>query len=114
MKFLKDNRVFFSGLISAIILVIQQYLQSGPVSYKALGLALAVAVMSYVANEWKAKTASLLGIIGSVASAVAIQLQQGGALSWVQLGSVLLIAILGYLSEGLKAPENREFIPNKP
>jgi hypothetical protein len=112
-NFISANRVFLAGLVASIILVLQQQMQSGPVSWKAMGLALAVTVVSYIANQWKAKTASILGIIGSVASAIGLQLQNG-YFSWIDLGVVTLIGVLGYLSEGLKAPENREVIPNKP
>ncbi len=111
-NFISNNRVFLIGLVSGIILVLQQQIKDGPISWKATGLAIAIAVASYIANEWKAKTASILGIIGSVSSAIALQLQNG-AFSWVDLGVVTLIGVLGYFSEGLKAPENREFIPNK-
>lgn len=110
-KFINSNRVFLVGFLSTIALVLQQVVQAGPVSLKALGLALAVGVCSYVANEWKAKTASILGIIGSAASAIGMQLEHGH-LSWVELLISILIGAIGVLSEGLKAPQNREYIPN--
>lgn len=111
--FISKNRVFLSGLLSAIMLVLQQFLQAGPVSWKAFGLAIIVTILSYVANEWKAKTASILGIIGAVSSAIVLQLQSGRPLNWAEVGIVLAMALLGYFSEGLRAPENREHIPNQ-
>lgn len=113
-EFISKNRVLISGLLGAVILVIQQYMQAGPLSFKALGLAVFLTVISFLAKEWKGKTATVYGVIGAVLSAVGMQLESGKPLMWSQLFASLLLAALLAFAEGLRSPENRTHIPNSP
>lgn len=93
-KFLKDNQVLLSGLAGAILVVLQQYSQSGETSYKALGLAVAIAVGGFLANNLRGKGVSVAGLLGVAGGAFAT-VASTGTITWTQF---FIFFIMGFLS----------------
>ena len=65
--FIAVNQVFVSGLLSALILVLQQFQGEGPLDPKALGTATLLAIIGVVANNFKGKGITVVGILGTLA-----------------------------------------------
>jgi hypothetical protein len=99
--FISNNRVILSAIVGSLSITLTSYLQPGPISYSALGLAALIAVLGVLAKEWQGKSASVLGIFGSAAGAVATMLSQH-AFSWASFGVTAAVAVLGFLSTGLQ------------
>jgi hypothetical protein len=92
--FLKNNQVLISGLAGAILVVLQQYTQSGETSYKALLLAVAIAVGGYLANNLRGKGVSVAGLLGVAGGAFAT-IAQTGELTWTNF---FVFFIMGFLA----------------
>jgi uncharacterized membrane protein YjjB (DUF3815 family) len=60
----QKNQVLISAIAGALALVLQQFIAEPVIDYKALGLAAATAVAGIIANEWRGKGPSILGLIG--------------------------------------------------
>lgn len=84
-QFFEKNKVFLVGLFSAVLLAIQPYMGGGvKLDFKVVGLAAGIAILSYLAKEWRGQGMTILGIIGVVAGTV-VALYENGSLSWQQL-----------------------------
>lgn len=89
--FLIKNRVFILGLIGAITISIENFVNLPEPDLKAVGLAIGLAALSFIANQWKGKGFTVLGIIGIFAGILAVQLN-GGTISWIH---VILSTLVG-------------------
>lgn len=65
--FIYKNKVLLAGMLSAVILVMQQAMQSGDMSFKTLGFAAFIAILSVIANTWRGQGLTLLGIFATLA-----------------------------------------------
>jgi hypothetical protein len=92
-KWISDNTVFLSALLSAIIVSLQQTLSNSVIDWKAIGWALVIVVMGVVGNQWKGKGLSLTGIIGTVAYNF-VTIWQTGTFTWNQFILTTVIALL--------------------
>lgn len=97
MNFFQKNWVFFSGLIAAAIVAAQQLVGSEPVDLKVLGYTVLMAALSYVANQWRGKGPTIIGIIGTL-SATFITVSSGGHVEWSQFGLQAAIAVLAAIA----------------
>lgn len=101
-NFIEKNWVFISGLISAIVVVLQQFTNGDPVDIKVVGYAVLMAVVAYVASQWKNQGLTALGIIGTLAATFGA-VYTGGHIDWNQLIIQTLIA-LGLAATGKPQP----------
>lgn len=70
-KFLQDNQILLTGLITAIIVALQQFIgNTNPVDWKVVGFAVLIAASSWAGNNLRGKGVSVLGIIGVAGYAV--------------------------------------------
>lgn len=92
MNFFQKNWVFISGLISAIVVVLQQYTSGNPADLKVVGFAVLMAILSYVANQWRGKGVTVAGIIGVLAATFST-IQLGQHIEWTQLILQAVVAI---------------------
>jgi hypothetical protein len=92
-KFLNDNKVVIAAIVSAIILVLQQALSAPPINWKAIGMAALIAVLGVLANNWKGKGITILGIIGNLSYAF-VTIWQTGQFSWHEFALQAVLAIL--------------------
>jgi hypothetical protein len=96
-NFIAKNWVFISGLLASLTVTLQQFIGQSEISWKAIGFAVLMTVLSYAANQWKGKGISFTGIIGTL-SGVFITVQQTGAFNWNQFVLYSLVAILAAAS----------------
>lgn len=98
----QKNYVLLSAIASALMLVLQQALQTKETDWKIIGYSAFIAVLGLIANRWKGKGISVAGIIGTVAHAF-ITVQAGGEFSWHIFSMSAAVSVLATLIEGLKA-----------
>lgn len=93
--FWDKNKVFILGLLGAIALAIQPFTTATDeeVKWKIVGFAALMAVLSYLAKEWRGQGLSIIGIIGNL-SAVFITVHNTGQFSWNQFILQSIIAII--------------------
>jgi hypothetical protein len=106
-EFIIKNRVLVSGIISALLLALQQFIGIEKIDYKVVAYAGLMAVISVLANTWKLKGLTIAGIIGTLAK-VFYDVQTGGEFSWEKFGILACIALLSATSEALKGVPNDE------
>lgn len=100
-KFLTNNKVLISALVSALVLVLQQYMAPGAdFSWKAIGIASLLAVIGVVANQWKGQGVTIFGIIGTLAG-VFHNIWTTGTFTWNEFILASLVAILTTLAPSL-------------
>jgi hypothetical protein len=105
-KFLNDNKVVIAAIVSAIILVLQQALSTPPINWKAIGMAVLIAVLGVLANNWKGKGITILGIIGNLSYAF-VTIYQTGQFSWNEFILQSVLAILMTIAPSI-TPERVE------
>lgn len=99
MKFVETfwskNKVFILGLASSLALALNEFLSKPheDQSMKVYLIAALMAVLSYVAKEWRGKGVTIVGIIGTLAS-VYLSLQTTGTFTWNQFLMSAIAAIL--------------------
>lgn len=101
-KFIAKNVVVISGVLSAIALVLQQSLSNHTTDIKAIGLASLIALLSFVANQWKGQGITVFGIISTLAG-VFIQQWDGAKLDWNTFALAAIYAVITTLSTGLNS-----------
>jgi len=92
-EFLKQNKVFLSGLGAAIAVALQQFVGAETIEWSVIGFAVLMAILSYIANKWRGAGLTITGIIGTLC-ATFIQVWDGGKIDWVQLVILTVIAVL--------------------
>ena len=92
-NFFIRNRVFILGLVSSVVLAVQQILNTNPIDFKVIGYAALMAGLSFVANQWRGKGVTLLGIIGTLAASF-VTINETGTFSWYQFAISAIMALL--------------------
>lgn len=105
--FVQNNYVIVSALLSAILLVLQQFIAKGPVDWWALSYAVFIAVAGTIANQWKGKGITLTGIVGTVAN-VFVTVNDTGHFTWNQFILSVMFALLTAFLGSLKPPSNEK------
>jgi membrane protein implicated in regulation of membrane protease activity len=94
-NFWNKNKVFILGLLGAIALAIEPFTTNvnEEVKWRLVGFAVLIAVLSYLAKEWRGQGLSIVGILGNV-SAVFITVYNTGHFTWNQFILQLILAII--------------------
>jgi hypothetical protein len=111
-SYFNKNKVFILGLLSAIAVSLQQFVGTElSVDYKVVGFASLIAVVSYIANQWRGQGLSITGIIGNAAT-VFITQHSTGQFSWEQfiLQTIILIISLSSPDPKSRGYENTRAI----
>ena len=103
LDFFLTNKVFITGLLAAIAVVLQQFLMEPSIDWKTIGLAVGIAVLSYVANLWRGQGVTLLGIIGTLAYVFVQNLTSGVPLDW---SKIILMAVVAIISAVAPPPKS--------
>ena len=93
VAFFEANKVFITGLLASITMVLQQFLMEPSVDWKAVGLAAGVAVLSYIANQWRGQGVTILCIIGTLAYVFVQNFASGVPLEWSKIILAAIIAL---------------------
>ena len=105
MNFWNKNKVFILGLLGAIGIVLQDYLNTSSLDWKAVGVAVLMAILSYVAKEWRGQGMTIIGIIG-VAANVIVSLQVTGTLT---LQNAILSLVVALITASAPDPKSRGY-----
>jgi ABC-type proline/glycine betaine transport system permease subunit len=101
-QFIQKNKVFLTALLSAVTLVLQQCLQNRQTSFKALSFAVLIAVIGVIANQWKGKGITILGILGTLTT-VFQTIWTTGTFTWNEFLLSSAVAVLAMFTGSLKA-----------
>lgn len=102
--FWDKNKVFILGLLGAVALALQPFIEasSDDLKWKSVGFAALMAALAYVAKEWRGQTISIIGILGNLAG-VYVTIQQTGAFTWNQFILQGVVAIIAAVSADAKS-----------
>ena len=103
IDFFATNKVFITGLLAAIAVVLQQFLMEPSIDWKTIGLAVGIAALSYIANLWRGQGVTLLGIIGTLAYVFVQNLTSGIPLDW---SKIILMAVVAIISAVAPPPKS--------
>lgn len=103
--FIIKNKVFLSGLAAAIAVVVQQFLGTPEINWKAVGFAAGMAVLSYIANQWRGQGVSILGIVGTLAGTF-VSVHNTGNFTWNQF---ILASVAALLAAVAPPPKQKEY-----
>ena len=92
-KFFNNNKVMILGLLGSVAVAIQGFIGQAQVEWKAVGFAALMAVLSYIANQWRGQGVTIIGILGSLAYTF-VELQQSGTFTWKDFILTSIAAIL--------------------
>lgn len=97
--FFVKYKVFLTGLAGAIALSINQLLSSTGHSQdlQVYLYAAGMAVLSYVATQWRGQGVTILGVIGTL-SGVFVTMHESGTFTWTQFGLYGTVALLALVS----------------
>lgn len=99
--FFLTNKVFILGLLGAMAVALQQFIANATIDWLAVGYAVGIAGLSYIANQWRGQGLTITGIIGTLAY-VFVENYQGGKLDWAKLILMGIIAVLGAVAPPAK------------
>lgn len=97
-----SHKVFILGALGAAAVALQQFLGNTTIDYKALGFAVAVAIISYFAKNLKGQASSIVALLGTILSTIATT-ATGTKISWEQIAIQAVVALIGVLSTGQTA-----------
>lgn len=99
------NKVFWTGLLSAVALVVQQLLlqnDGNAIDWPAIGLAALIAGGGYVATTLRGQNMSVwVAIIGNIIWA-GIEVYNTGDFTWDQFAKHAIIAVIGFVMPDAK------------
>lgn len=101
LEFFEKNKVFFLGLLAAIAVAIKAFVGQPEIQWKAVIFAVLMAVLSFIANEWRGQGVTILGIVGTLAYTF-VQLNQTGNFTWSQFILMSIAAILSAVAPPAK------------
>lgn len=101
--FFVKYKVFLTGLAGAIALSLNQLLSSGNNSsdLRVYLYAAVMAILSYIATQWRGQGMSILGVIGTL-SGVFVNMQNSGTFTWTQFCLYGIVALLAIVSPAPK------------
>jgi hypothetical protein len=105
--FWQKNQVVISAIVSAVTLVLQQFMSNAEaqIDFKALGLATLVAVAGVIGNQFRGKGVTVAGFLG-VAGYAFYTIQSTGHFTG---GQFILSLILGLLALISPPPKNETY-----
>lgn len=108
--FIERNKVFLIGLAASLAVILQQFLATPEVNWRAVGIAAGIGILSYVANEWRGQGITILGVISTLAGTF-VSIHNTGNFSWNQF---LLAAGVALLSAVAPPPKLKEYENSAP
>lgn len=96
------NRVLVSAVAGAVVLVLQQFITQKEIDYKALGLALLMAIAGVLGKELRGKNVTIATFIG-ITSAAFVAVNQTGNFTWMQFILTVTIGFLGLVASPAKS-----------
>lgn len=105
-SFIGKNQVLLSALISALVIVLQQAMQTKETDWKVIGFAAFISILGVLANQWKGKGITVMGIVATLAGTFTT-IWQTGTFTWNEFILSSIVALLMAVAGSLK-PEPHE------
>lgn len=102
MNFFNQNKVLIVGLLSAVLLALNEVLSKGEANVKTLAFAAFLAALSLLANNLRGQWATIAGILGTAVATYVTQ-SENGNISWVQIVLQSLLALLAVFTPPAKS-----------
>lgn len=109
-NFLQRNKVFLLGLAASLTVILQQFLATPEVNWRAVGIATGIGILSYVANEWRGQGITILGVVSTLAGTF-VSIHNTGNFTWNQF---LLAAGVAILAATAPPPKLKEYENSAP
>lgn len=109
-KFLQKYQVLIASIASAVTLALQQFITQTEIDYKAVGLAVLLAVAGVVGNEFRGKGVTVAGFLGVAATAF-IAVQTTGNFTWPQFGFSVIVGFLALIAPPPKPIQYEQSTP---
>lgn len=105
--FWDKNKVFILGALGSVALALQPFVGQADdsIKLKAVAFAILMAVLAYLAKEWRGQALSITGIIGNLAG-VFVTLQEGHQFTWIQF---ILQGVLAIIAVAVPDPKSRGY-----
>lgn len=102
--FWDKNKVFILGALGAIALALEPFINNTneELKWKVVGFAALMAVLSFLAKEWRGQATSIIGILGNLAG-VFVTVQNTGKFTWNQFILQAIVAIIAAVSADAKS-----------
>lgn len=98
---IQKNRVVILAFISAITLVLQQALATNETDWKVIGFAALIALIGTVANQFKGKGLTILGILATLAGSFTT-IWETGTFTWNEFILSSIVAVLLAAAQSLQ------------
>ena len=95
--FLTKNKVFLTGLVSAVVVAVQQFTSQPVIDWKVIGYAALIAALSFIGNRWRGQGVTIAGLVGTLAYTF-VDINQNGHFTWNQFIAQGTVAILALMS----------------
>lgn len=97
-----QNKVVILGLLTAVLLAVQEAMKAGESSTKVFVFAGILAAISFLANNLRGQVATIIGIVGTAVSTY-VTMDQTGSVSWSQIVLQTMLALLAVFAPPAKS-----------
>jgi hypothetical protein len=97
-----QNKVVIVGLLTAVLLAVQEAMKAGESSIKVFVFAGILAAISFLANNLRGQVATIIGIVGTAISTY-VTMDQTGSVSWSQIVLQTMLALLAVFAPPAKS-----------
>jgi hypothetical protein len=97
-----QNKVVIVGLLTAVLLAVQEAMKAGESSTKVFVFAGILAAISFLANNLRGQVATIIGIVGTAISTY-VTMDQTGSVSWSQIVLQTMLALLAVFAPPAKS-----------
>jgi hypothetical protein len=97
-----QNKVVIVGLLTAVLLAVQEAMKAGESSTKVFVFAGILAAISFLANNLRGQVATIIGIVGTAVSTY-VTMDQTGSVSWSQIVLQTMLALLAVFAPPAKS-----------
>jgi hypothetical protein len=104
-NFWQKNQALITAVAGAVAIVLQQFITQVEPDFKAIGLAVLLAIAGVVGREYRGKGVTVAGFIGVAATAL-VTVHQTGNFTWFQF---LLTSIIGFLALVAPPPKSEAY-----
>jgi hypothetical protein len=102
VTFFNANKVFILGLLGAIGVTLDQYVNQTTPDYKVIGFAVVSAILSYFAKNLRGQWASIAGLLGMEFTTYMTAVESGNKVSWFQLVGSFVVSIIAVVAPPAK------------
>lgn len=97
------NKVLLIGLLSAIVMDVQQVLSTPPIDYRVIILSVGIVVTSFLSKNLRGQWITILGSVGASLTVILTSVSAHTPISWYQLVTTLVLNVLAAVAPAGKS-----------